>query len=210
MSEMPDILKRVLGFKSIVHKEGSLYIWGIPMYFEVMSTRAAQQKIMVDEFGREEASSIIYSMGKLTSYNALKTFNEKFGVAKTIPDKKKLLQYNTGQLDIIGAGKFEWSVMNFDKVHFVMRGNSAFAEVYKKSFGIQKHHVDFFIRGQVDAAVKYLTGKDVLAIETSCIAKGKKYCEFVIKERKKWDLKDPAIKKQLVRNIPETEKLILY
>ena len=70
---------------------------------------------------------------------------------------------------------------------------------------IIKLHVDDWYRGQVAAVVVALNNikkrDSILCIETKCIAIGSQVCEFVIKKRKEFDLKDNNIKGQVPINL---------
>ncbi len=204
-SPPPAILQRVIGFKALKYKDGGLSIWGVPMFFNISYVEIIMQKYCLDKYGKE-FENIIYSLAFFQGYNAIKSLTEKYGIANSLQDKKRLLEYNTGQMDLIGRGHFEWTRIDFNNGLFEARGTSPFAIEYRKMFGIQKDPIDLFLRGIAAGAISYLMKKPVLCIEDHCMACGKPSCHFIIKTLNKWDKKDPLYKKynlSLIKEISE-------
>jgi predicted hydrocarbon binding protein len=197
----PKILQKVLGFRAIKYEDGGLSIWGIPMTFNILSIEVLMQKLMSDGCNPSKIMEILYNLGRAQAYHATKTLCERYGYSKTISDMKKLLEFDTGQMDLIGRGRFEWTRMDFENCTFHVRGKVPFAVQYRKIYGMQKKPVDHFMRGIGAGAVEYLTKRKVLCIEMQCLACGKEECLFVIKPVEAWDKKDPLVKSQSVKNI---------
>jgi hypothetical protein len=181
----PSILQRVLRFKAIKHEQGGrLTLWGIPANLWPSYSMVYLQRLMEKDLGSRKTSSILYAMGKFQSIQTFRMVSKRFGYAKTIPDKAKLLKFNTGQAEMGGLGTGEWVRLDFEKGIFILRGRSTFAEEYKRFFGIQSHHVDYFIRGCLEAYIDAVSeNKKMFCIETSCIATGKNYCEYIVREK---------------------------
>lgn len=89
---------------------------------------------------------------------------------------------------ILGYGKIEIKKIDLDKGEAIVHvKKSAFGETYKRLYGSSDEPVCNFLAGLVGGVGKELSGKDVVAEETKCIAKGDRYCEFVIEPKEKTD-----------------------
>lgn len=75
--------------------------------------------------------------------------------------------------------------------------NSSMAHTYKKKYGKSKIPVDHAFRGMAAGTFAAIFRSDIDAIETKCIASGSNTCEFLIKERSKFNLKDKEIAAQI-------------
>jgi predicted hydrocarbon binding protein len=204
----PAIIQRVLRFKSMKYTDGGgIKLWGIPAEFFMMYAEVYLQRLIEKEFGVKKASSLIYAKGSLQAGQGFKMISERFGYAKTIPDKKKLLEFNIGQTAMVGMGKSEWIKMDFENEVFVFKCNSTTAREYKRFFGTQKQSVDHFLRGGVNAYVEQALKKKTFTVETKCIAMGDKCCEFIIKPIDKWNKNDPLFKEQAIDKIPSIKEV---
>ncbi|MFH1256692.1 MAG: 4-vinyl reductase [Candidatus Diapherotrites archaeon] len=102
-------------------------------------------------------------------------------------------------LDIVTAAG--WGITKIDKIDskekiviFTLE-DSTFANRYGKS----RLAIDHFARACTAGGGALILNADVEAIETKCIAKGDKLCEFIVKEKDAWDKNDPLVKQQLKR-----------
>jgi len=189
----PAILQRVMRFKSIQHKNGKLLLWNIPAILIPAYSFIFLQRLMENDVGRRKASSVLYALGKFQSIQTFKMVSERFGYAKTINDKRKLLEFNTGQSEVAGLGTGKWIRIDLKNKVFILRGRSTIAEEYRRFFGLQKLPVDYFIRGCLAAYAEAVSeAENLFCIETSCISMGKKHCEFVIKEKTSFDKNEVA------------------
>ncbi len=200
----PVIVQKVVAFKAIKHEEdGGLSLWGIPIVLNDLKLEVITQNLMGKEFGEKKVMEVLYNLGKLQAVNAVKTVMEKYGYAKSIPEKKKSIEFNVGQLAMIGRGQYETIKCDLIKNIVIFKGKSPFATRYKQIFSLQKKAVDFLARGLLAGGTEYLIGKKVLCIETKCIANGKPSCEFTVKPVEDWDKNDPLVKEQIVEEIKE-------
>lgn len=202
----PAILQRVLAFKALQHKEGKVLLWGIPGVLSPVYSNVFLQRLMEKELGIKKTQSIFYILGNFHSRQTFKMISERFGYAQSIPDKKKLMIFQAGQAEMAGLGPWEWIRIDLDNVFFVAKGSSAFAEEYKRFFGVQNNPVDYIMRGHVNAFAETATNKKLFSVETRCIASGQPYCEIVTKPIEKWDKNDPLFKSQLVEDLPSDIK----
>lgn len=200
-STPPAILQKMLAFKAFKHENGKLFLWGIPGFLTATYVTVYQMKLFEKEIGQKKLESLIYALGKFQGKEGFKIMTEKFGYAQTFQDKKKLLEFQTGQTEIVGVGSFSWAMMDFENEIFIIKGKSTLAEEYKRIFGMNKFPIDYLLRGAFAAFIEELLKKKVFCIETKCIVEGKDECEFVIKPLEKWDKKE--IEKQWFDEIDE-------
>lgn len=175
-----EILQKILMFNALKFKDGRLSVGGIPGMLSPLSTIIYLQTILEEEYGKK-AEKIIYAIGKFQGSEGVKLINQKFGYAQKITDKKRMLDFSTGQSEATGLGKFQWVVVDFEKEFFIARGKSSIGLEYRKMHGIQKRPIDHFIRGQGAAMIENILNKNVRCVETRCVAMGHPYCEFIVK-----------------------------
>ncbi|MFH1249201.1 MAG: V4R domain-containing protein [archaeon] len=205
-NEPSPLLQRVIRLKAIKHKDGKLTLWNIPGLLSALYVTVYQQRLM-EKLHAKEAANILYNLGRFQAIQGFRMTAKHFGYAKSIESKRRLLEFNTGQSEIVGTGKYKWIKMDFEKNLFLVVGKSTLAEEYKRFFGIQKMPVDHFMRGQGAGYIEELTGKKMLCVETKCIAMGHEYCEFVIKQFGEWDKKDRLVKEQIFTQLPDMKNL---
>jgi predicted hydrocarbon binding protein len=198
----PQLLERVLRFRAIQHKEGRVTLWGIPAVINPAYTAVYEQRLLEKKYGEKDSASILYAIGKMQGHATFRMISERFGYAKTFKDKKRLLEFETGQSIVAGHGIFNWINLDFEKNIFIVRGISPHAEEYKRFFGVQKTPVDSTVRGLATAFVEEVINKKAFGVENRCIAMGSEYCEFVIKPVENWDKKDPVFKSQAIESLP--------
>ena len=201
----PLILQKVLKFKAFKHKDGKFFLFDVPGILVPLYNKIYEQRLLETKFGVKKAASILYASGYLQGKQGFRMTAERFGYAKTLPNKKELLDFTTGQGDLIGLGSFKWVRVDFKNNIFVMRGKSALAMEFKKFFGLQKKPLDHCVRCESAAFIEEITKQKMLSVETSCISMGKPYCEFVVKPIKNWDKKD--IKDQTIDVMPTLDQL---
>ena len=89
----PAILQRVLRFKALKHEQGGkLSLWGTPGVLNTNITESYLQRLIEKVYGEKECMSIFYTLGVFQGRDAFRMISQRFGYAKTIPDKKKLLE----------------------------------------------------------------------------------------------------------------------
>jgi predicted hydrocarbon binding protein len=204
----PAILQRVLRFKALKHEQGGkLSLWGTPGVLNTNITESYLQRIIERVYGEKDCMSIFYTLGRFQGRDAFRMISKNFGYAETFRDKKKLLEFQTGQSSVVGRGDFSWEVMDFKKNIFVAKGVSPHAEEYRKSFGMHKFPVDHFLRGVTAAFIEETIKKKVFCVENRCVASGNKYCELVTKPVGVWDKKDKRFNEQLIKEMPDLREL---
>jgi len=191
----PLILQKTLATKTLEFKEGKLYLWATPCFIDPIQLQTYYHRLNEHSCGYKKANRIRYYTGKLQAMTGMKIVNQRFGYAKTISDKKRLLLFNAGQTELLGLGKFQWQKIDFKNELFMCNTISPFAEEYKRFYGMQKNPVDYWIMGTWAGTIESLTGKKMLGLEGSCIAKGDRYCQFIIRPVDKWNKSDNIFKK---------------
>ncbi len=172
-------LARVIANKELKYEDGCLSLMGSPGCLLALNTLAATQEALRREFGASGAS-VFYHMLGYQAGNAAKLMRNRFGFPV-----EQAMKLQADHLAMIGAGSFSFVRTDFKANMFVLRGESNFAREYAKVFGVQKDAVDWMIKGGVVYLLnEYLDRTDFVCVETSCVAKGNKYCEFVARPKK--------------------------
>jgi predicted hydrocarbon binding protein len=202
-----NFLQKVIGFRALKWKDGKLIIWNVPGFLSQLYTVVYQQRLMENQFGTRNTMETFYNTGKFQARKGVEMFNKRFGFSQKIQDIEKLLEFNIGQSEFVGLGRFQWVKLDFENEIFICVGKSSFAEEYKKFFGIQKGAVDHLIRGCATASIEAVLNKKMLGIETNCVGEGKPFCQIVVRPIEKWDRKIPRIKNQWANDLPDMKKL---
>ena len=122
-------------------------------------------------------------------------------------DKEDLLKFNMGQLELLGYGSHEISKIDFKKNLYIFKTSSASASSFKNLFGLQKLSKDVYLSGMWAGALEAISGENVVCIETSCVAKGNQYCEFITKSAASWDKATKTKNKYLFNSTQEKKML---
>ena len=191
----PKLLRKVLGFKAMVHKNGKFYLWGVPCSIVPLFSFSYIQRLLEKKYGKKDAATILYSLGVLQTKVGFDLISDKFGYAKTYKDKVELLKFITGQAATVGNGDYTWTRIDLKNNIFIVKSLCPHGEHYRRFFGLQKEPTDHFIRGECATMVeKAFNIKNSFCVEKRCIAKGDKYCEFVVRPFEDFDKKDPLVK----------------
>jgi len=105
-------------------------------------------------------------------------------------------QANWGEkvFSLAGMGKMrvvKWNVKDSTMVY------RSFDSVIAKYYGKVGHAVCHIPRGWFAGASCVFFKKDVDAVEVDCLARGNKFCEFVVKPKCKFDFNNSLVRKQL-------------
>jgi predicted hydrocarbon binding protein len=203
----PAILQKVMRFQAIKHRDGKFLLWGIPCFISQLYAYVYLCRLIENRFGKKENMNLNYNFGKLQAREGFRMISERFGYAETIRDKKMMLEFNSGQAELVGIGSLDWVKMDFEKNYFILRVKSPIAEEHKRFFGLQREPVDHFIRGEMTAYIEEISGKKIFTLEKICIAMGKPCCEFIAKPVEEWDKNDPLVKSQWVDDLPGMKDL---
>jgi hypothetical protein len=192
------LLSQLLRQKAIQWKNGRVTLWGLNFTFSAIFSQVYLQRVMETQLEPKEAMKLLYWQGKFQCIQGISITDKKHGYAKKLQEKVERLKLLTDQSEITGLGTFQWVRIDFEKEVFVLKGDSTFAREYKLFVGQQDHTIDYHLRGQVAGIIEYFLEKEVLCVQTKCIAKGDKFCEYVVKPLSEWDTGDPLYVEQYV------------
>lgn len=192
------MLQRVLGFRALEHREGKLFLWNTLATLWSLPVLSYFWKLLEHQCGEKTSCEILYNTGRFQALQGMGRINKRFGYAKKIHSKKKLVEFNLEHSELLGLGRFNLIISDFKKERFVIAGRSSFAEERKRLFGIQKKACDHYLRGCGTGIFEYTLGKKMFCLEKRCVVMNHKRCEFVIKPEERWDKKDPLVREQWV------------
>ncbi|MBW2993521.1 4-vinyl reductase [Candidatus Woesearchaeota archaeon] len=202
------ILERIMRFKALQWKEGKVLLWGIPGLIMATYVFIYLQHSIEKNYNRKQMMNIMYNLGEFQSKQAFKIMNKRFGYAKTLADKIKLIKLHLEWCPFVGLGISKIIKLDLKNKIFLIHGKSAIAEEYKKFFGIQKDNmIDHYIRGLLNSFIEELLKEKMFTVETRCIASGNAYCEFIIKPMKKWNKNDKLVKSQMISEFKNVEEM---
>lgn len=202
---MRSITERTEIFKQLKREKDGIKIWDHFCQISPIDGIIAKNMLIKKYNNTAKLKAINYHSEKFQAFIGIKITNEKFGFSKTYQDKKKLLNFTAGQFELFGMGSFEWIKQDFKNELFIVKMISPYAKTYVENLGLSKDTVDEWNAGAWAGCIEYILNKKVGCIETSCIAQGKKYCEFVIKPLNKWNKQEKIVKEN--KHIFEDPKL---
>ncbi len=185
----PPIIQKVQGLRALQYKDSNLLLWDTPCIL-IPVQMEAYKNLICDTALDGKYKTLHYLTAKLQAKTGVKIINERFGYAETLLDKRKLLEFNMGQFELLGHGKVDILKADFENLDFLFKTNSTYAQEYKSMFGIQKKPVDITMAGMSAGCLEQITGKQLFCLETRCVAKGDTVCEFIIKPLNKWNKKE--------------------
>jgi len=133
--------------------------------------------------------NLLYKSAKVMGFNWFTNMYKSFKI-----DRHDVLDWGVKILSVAGWGDIK--VVKIDrtkKVYQVEAHNSSEALAYGKS-DLPKDH---FIRGCFAAGGTVIFDTACDCVEKNCIAKGDKFCEFIVKPTDTFDKTDPLVKNQL-------------
>ncbi|MDO8627702.1 MAG: 4-vinyl reductase [Candidatus Diapherotrites archaeon] len=100
--------------------------------------------------------------------------------------------------NLTGWGEFDLVEINQKKFHYeVVLKNSAVAETIFHEQGLVEKPADDLFRGLIAGSLSVISGKDLDAVETQCVANGFNECRFEVRPLKDFNLKNHKVKAQL-------------
>lgn len=183
------IVQKVARWQALKYKNDNLVLWDTPCILTPIQMEAYKNLICSKELGINY-KVLQYLTAKLQAKTGVNIVNKQFGYAETLQDKKRLLDFNLGQFEMLGLGKVEIVKNNFENLEFIFKADSTYAHEYAAMTGQQKESVDITMAGMFAGCLGEICGQDLFCLEKKCVAKGDTSCEFVIKLTKNWDKKD--------------------
>ena len=191
------LVKEMLTSGVIDIQNGELIAWDMPcILYPVNSVLLIN--IMKKRYPEMTMDELNYQIGKMQSHRGNRVLVQRFGFKAN----QKLMQEAFGKSEILGMGVFEFLSFDLENKVFVINNKcNSYAKQYLKVFGKQKEPVCHYLRGLCAGSFQaFFEDEEIVCIETSCIAKGDKECLFTIKPLSKWNVKDPLVKKQLIKH----------
>ena len=190
-----EILIKSQLLKSLRHDNGKFLMWDTTCTIDPILFQIYYQKLIERHLSKEEANIIRYYVAKAQAGWGSEVMDKKYGYTKSLKAKKEILDFDRGQTELVGIGKFDLVRADFAKNEFISRTKSPYAEVYKIFFGLQKECVDFWLMGIWAGGIEPIVHEKLACFETTCIAKGDTYCELHIKPIKSWKPNDELVKR---------------
>lgn len=180
-----ETVAKLLALRQLKLEKGRIELLGqrfsmFPTYFLVELQR---------EMERTGHENKIYELFKRLGIEWCKKMNDSYKVKHM-----DIAKWGRDSLTSTGWGIIEIIQDNPQKNLLVFRVlDSPVCEFY----GVSDHPVDDAIRGMVAGAACVAFANEMDCIEVKCKAMEERFCEFVVKPTKEFDLNDPLVKKQL-------------
>lgn len=129
-------------------------------------------KYLREKFGEEEMKNAMKEFGKFQLKQALIRYKEIFKIDKW--KKEDFFDFGAKIASMLGFGEIEI------REREVIMYNSPVAFEYIEMLGLSKEPIDIYMEGILEEAYKAYLGKEVRVKEVECLAKGDKFCRFVI------------------------------
>jgi len=163
--------------KLVEFRDGGISLMKTPVNIMPTSVLCSFQHGLINAEGMGKAYEIMYEEVKKGS----REYNEAFIKSQNFTEKHKIIDWQTKIVSLSGWGNIVVALIDFDKNRFVTHfNNSTFARAYKNAYGRQKQAVDFIATGFVAGGLSAAAGRDLDAVETSCIARGDSTCEIEV------------------------------
>ena len=145
-------------------------MWDAPCTIDPILFEIYYQKLIEKHCTKEQANRIRYYVAKSQAGWGSDLMDQKYGYTKTLKAKKEILDFDRGQTELVGIGKFELVRADFEKNEFISRTKSPYAEVYRAFFGMQTECVDFWLMGIWAGGIEPIVNEKLACFEVSCVA----------------------------------------
>ncbi|MHA2329825.1 MAG: V4R domain-containing protein [Candidatus Hodarchaeales archaeon] len=186
---MFDVVKKLIFARQLKMEEGKIELLRQPVVISPISAFVIQQKELEKALGPKKAASTIYNGIKMGSIEYNKEIRDFFKMKG-----RELTDWQCNSVTLSGWGLVK--VLRFNpqlRESVIVVEDSTFA----KSYGKSNHPVDNIIAGFAAAKMIVEFGEDMECVETKCISKGDRICEFVSGPREKIE----KIRKRIWSNI---------
>lgn len=171
--------------RQLVFEEGRMSLFKTPLAIVAPDFIVDLQK----ELEKRNLENLIYLSARTFGKQWFASMDKNYGL-KT----KDIMKWGPDIISLAGWGKVTVKTKKDSEMTVAI---SLEKSVNALLYGSANKSVDHLFRGLVCGAWSYVYGEDLEAIETKCLAKGDKVCEFIIMPKKNFDLNDSAIKQQL-------------
>jgi predicted hydrocarbon binding protein len=160
--------------KQVKFADGRLELMGIRDCFTPLLTYMEIQKALI----RSGQSELIYQSSKKASFSWLKKLG---GLFEGLTQSKAI---NLG-IDIIELSG--WGQLALEKIDYAEK-TAVFRVVdstLARNYGISKESIDFMMCGLLAGGLSYILKEDLDCFEVKCLAKGDKFCSFLVGKKEK-------------------------
>ena len=180
------VVADLLLHKQLKLEKGRVTLFNIRGSMLPLSVYVNAQRILEKE-GMENA---LYYGAKETG----RLWNENMQKQYKAKTPTQIFEWGNKVMNLAGFGEFRVHKEDLDKKELTYRlYDSQLAAEYEKS----KYPVCQIPRGLFAGSACFVTRADLDAVETRCLSCGDPFCEFEIKSRKKFDMKNQLVKRQL-------------
>lgn len=167
----------------LVFEEGRMSLFKRPISIIPSDFIVELQK----ELEKNNLENVIYSVAKIVGKRWFNSMDQDYGLKI-----KDVMKWGPDIISLAGWGKvIVRTKKDSEKSLLVTLEKSVNSQLYGKS----EKPIDHLFRGLVCGAWCYVYGEDLDAVETKCLSKGDKICEFLIMPKKNFDSADEEIKK---------------
>lgn len=133
---------------------------------------------------KAEGKSILKELGSYQIKQGLQRYKKVIGLEGISLEKS--IEFLTQHASLLGFGKYNFVKFEDKPVNIIITSsNNPLAIEYKILYGKSKEPIDDYFVGILEELYSSSLNKNLKCIETACIAKGDKVCQFEIKEKKK-------------------------
>jgi len=141
------------------------------------------RETLLEKIGAK-GDDILKELGKYQVSHAVKRYSKTIGFEKL--DKVKIMDFGANVMNLMGQG--DHKVLYFDNKSgktIVASKNIPTAKEYLLIYGKSRKPIDSFVSGIWEEALSRVLNKQMICVETKCIACGDKICQFEIFPAKK-------------------------
>ena len=182
---MLKVLTELLLHKQVSFEKGKITPFGRPSSLLPTDSFVNIQK----ELEHLGAENVIYSAAKKSGEYWFEEMNKAYSLKG-----QDVIDWGSKIVTLAGWGEAVIKKRNdSEKLIICTVADSTLANLYGKS----EFAVDHLFRGLLCGAMSAIYKAELDCVETSCVAKGDKICEFVVKPSNQFDMTNPITKKQL-------------
>jgi predicted hydrocarbon binding protein len=184
---MFDVFKKLLMARQISFDSGEIKLLEQSMLIVPMKLMVIIHK----ELEKQGKELLLYTTAKSTGKEFMLKAAGRFGMKK-----QDLIKWS---FDLVGLGGYGQGQLHALKTEGsyrvnIMLLNSPYARMYGKS----SKPIDIIYKGFISGMGDIVSERDdIHTVETKCISKGDKLCEFISMPKEEFDKKDPIVKEQL-------------
>lgn len=184
---MFDVISKLLMHRQISFEKGKITLFNKPVVMFPVDMIVEVQKLL-EPYGLENE---IYFASK---ESGVRWFDNMYRLYKI--QRQDVIKWGFNVINLAGWGIPK--IIKMDTKEEILKFTLEAASE-AKVYGPSDKAVDHYFRGSAASAGILLFKKDCDAIETKCVSKGDKICEFIVKPIKKLDKNNPLLKQQLKR-----------